>query len=156
MNRIERILITLIFLVISIILYNLFYGTEVSSTNSKEISFVTNIVDGDTIVVSGGDRVRLLGIDTPEKGEVYYNEAKNRLESLIENKEVLLEKEGDNKDQYGRLLRYVFLNETNVNMILVKEGYAACYFYEESKYKQECAEIEMNAIQNKIGRWKLP
>lgn len=120
----------------------------------KEKTVVTNVIDGDTIVISGGERVRLLGIDTPEKGEFFYKEAKVRMEQLVESKEVFLEKEGDNKDKYDRLLRYIFLNDTNVNLLLVEEGYAICYFYGESKYQDSCRQLEDNAMQNKIGRWQ--
>lgn len=120
----------------------------------KEKTIATNVIDGDTIVISGGERVRLLGIDTPEKGEVFYKESKERLEQLIENKEILLEKEGDNKDKYDRLLRYIFLNDTNINLLMVEEGYAICYFYGQSKYQDSCRQLEQNAMQNKIGRWQ--
>jgi micrococcal nuclease len=151
MKKTERVIITLIVVVFSMLIYNLFYENK---PIEREKAVATNIVDGDTIVISGGDRVRLLGIDTPEKGEFYYSEAKKRLEALIENKEILLEKEGDDKDQYDRLLRYVFLNDSNVNMAMVQEGYAICYFYQESRYKETCKSLEENAMQNKIGRWQ--
>lgn len=120
----------------------------------KEKTITTNVIDGDTIVINGGERVRLLGIDTPEKGEFYYKEAKARLEQLIENNEISIEKEGDNKDKYDRLLRYIFLNETNINMEMVEEGYAICYFYGKSRYQSLCRSLEQNAMQNKLGRWQ--
>lgn len=131
-------------------LYNSFSGNQAE----REKTVVTNVIDGDTIVISGGERVRLLGIDTPEKGELFYKESKERLEQLVENREVSLEKEGDNKDKYDRLLRYVFLNDTNINLLLVQEGFAICYFYQESKYQQDCKNLEENAMQNRIGRWQ--
>ena len=131
------------------LLYNAFF-----SAPEQKKSFVTNVIDGDTIVISGGERVRLLGIDAPEKGEFFYKEAKARLEELIENRNVTLEREGDNKDKYGRLLRYIFAEDTNINLLMVEEGYAICYFYGESKYQDVCREFEENAMQNKIGRWQ--
>src|SRR5687767_8858842 len=69
-------------------------------------SSVTRIIDGDTRVVEGGDRVRLLDIDTPEKGQPCSANATARLAELIDGKEVLLEKRGEDKDRYDRLLRY--------------------------------------------------
>ena len=150
MKRKESILLLAIFIV-SIFLYNnIFQGKVIEG----EKIVVTNVIDGDTIVISGGERARLLGIDTPEKGEFFYKEAKARLEQLVENKEVLLEKEGENKDKYGRLLRYVFVDDINTNLKLVEEGYAICYFYGQSKYQEDCKNLEENAMINKIGRWK--
>lgn len=150
MRRKESLLLLAIF-VVSIFLYNnVFQGKAIE----REKTIVTSVVDGDTIVISGGERARLLGIDTPEKGEFFYKEAKARLEQLVENKEVLLEREGENKDKYGRLLRYLFIDDTNINLKLVEEGYAICYFYEQSKYQEACKKLEENAMTNKIGRWQ--
>src|SRR3989338_8519092 len=109
--KIRTIIYLLVFIIV-LFLYNSSFGFK--PENGRTI--VTNVIDGDTIVISGGERVRLLGIDTPEKGEFFYKEGKARLEELIENKNVTLEKEGDNKDKYGRLLRYIFLNDTNINL----------------------------------------
>jgi micrococcal nuclease len=144
-----KVIMLVIILSVIIFSYNSYENKSI-----KEKSIVTNVIDGDTIVISGGERVRLLGIDTPEKGEFYYKESKGRMEQLVENKEVLLKKEGENKDKYGRILRYIFLNDTNINLLLVEEGFAICYFYEESKYQAVCKDLEENAMQNKIGRWQ--
>jgi len=150
MRKKESLLLLAIF-VVSIFLYNnIFQGKAIE----REKIIVTNVIDGDTIVISGGERARLLGIDTPEKGEFFYKEAKARLEQLVENKEVLLEKEGENKDKYDRLLRYIFIDDANINLKLVEEGYAICYFYEQSKYQEACKELEENAMTKKIGRWQ--
>ncbi|MCK5149373.1 thermonuclease family protein [Candidatus Pacearchaeota archaeon] len=90
-----------------------------------ETGFVERAIDGDTIVINGSS-VRLLGINTPEKGEIYYEEAKEFLEELILNKEVRIEKIG--KDKYYRDLAYIFINGKNVNLKLVDEGFANFYF----------------------------
>lgn len=152
MNLGIRVLITIILVGVFFLFYNGFQAGN--AVIEKEISFVTDITDGDTIVISGGDRVRLLGIDCPEKGEFYYKEGKARLEGLIEQKEIMLEKEGENKDRYGRLLRYIFLDDMNINLKMVEEGYAKCYFYEGSRYKERCGELEEKAIKKKIGIWQ--
>jgi len=134
------------------VFFVLFLFTK-SEEYEKESRIVTNVVDGDTIVVEGGQRIRLLGIDAPEKGELFYNESKARLEQLVEGKEVLLEKEGENKDKYDRLLRYIFINDTNINLQLVQEGLAICYFYKTSKYQKACAELEESARAEQKGIW---
>lgn len=119
---------------------------------------VTKIIDGDTIIVEGGRHIRLLGIDTDEKGYPCYIPAKKRLEELILNKEVYLERDKEDKDQYGRYLRYVFIENNNtkenVNLRMVKEGLAVARFYENEKYKEEIMDAEKFAIENKIGcKW---
>lgn len=117
---------------------------------------VTEIIDGDTIVIEGGNRVRLLEIDAADEGSPCYNEATKRLEELILKKEVKLVKETTDKDQYDRLLRYVFLNEENINLELVKEGLAICKFIEpDIKYKEDCLKLEAEARSNKTGcKWQ--
>ncbi|MEO0118550.1 MAG: hypothetical protein ABIK66_05455, partial [candidate division WOR-3 bacterium] len=85
----------------------------VSSTESKvcqnvpqlpdgAIKLVTKVIDGDTFLIEGGYSVRLLGIDVDEKGYPCYNAAKSRLEELILNKKVKLEKGVEDFDQYCR------------------------------------------------------
>ncbi len=145
---------------ISIFLLGFFLG-YFSAQNEDLIYFkktedaiVTKITDGDTIVIEGGERVRLLGIDTPEKGKSYYNEAKQFLEERILMKTVKLEKSVENKDQYGRLLRYVWINNTLANLELIERGLASSYFYNEAeKYRELIADAEKKAIENKIGIW---
>lgn len=118
--------------------------------------FVTKIIDGDTIVVEGGYHIRLLSIDADEFGFPCYQDAKTRLEKLILNKEILLEKDKTDIDQYKRCLRYVFLDKQNIDLQLVKEGLAIARFYEPNiKYKNEITLAEKTAIDGKIGcKWK--
>lgn len=118
-------------------------------------AMVTKIIDGDTVVVEGGYHVRLLGIDADERGYPCYEAAKSHLEELILNKEVRLEKDITDVDQYDRCLRYIFLDGQNINLQLVEEGLAICRFYEpDTKHSQECKTLEKEAIENKIGcKW---
>ncbi len=121
----------------------------------REEKAVTRVIDGDTILVEGGDRVRLLDIDTPERGEPCYKEAKDRLAELIDNRIVVLEKSGENKDQYDRLLRYVVYNNTNINVLLVREGMANTYFYNKnSPYYSQLIQAEQAAKSERLCVWK--
>ncbi|PJE69566.1 MAG: hypothetical protein COU98_01385 [Candidatus Staskawiczbacteria bacterium CG10_big_fil_rev_8_21_14_0_10_38_10] len=115
----------------------------------------TKVIDGDTIIVEGGYNVRLLGIDADESGYPCYNEAKNRLEELVLNKRIRLEKDITDVDQYKRCLRYIFLEEQNIGLELVKEGLAIARFYEpDVKYKEEITLAEKEAIDKKVGcKW---
>lgn len=82
---------------------------------------VRRVVDGDTIELSTGQRLRYIGIDTPEtNGGCFSLEAKLANEQLVLNKPVRLEKDVSETDRYGRLLRYVWVGETFVNDQLVR------------------------------------
>ena len=132
---------------------------EVSSSPTECLApseaVVTKIIDGDTVVVEGGYHVRLLGIDADERGYPCYETAKSHLEELILSKEVKLEKDVTDVDQYDRCLRYIFLDDQNINLQLVEEGLAICRFYEpDTKHSQECKTLEKEAIESKIGcKW---
>jgi len=113
--------------------------------------FVERVIDGDTIV-SNGTSIRLLGINTPERGEKYYGEAKTFLENLVLNKSVVLEFVGPRKDKYFRTLAYVFLEGENTNVKMVESGFANYYFYDgRDKYSDDledawnsCRDQEVN------------
>jgi len=139
------------------------------------IKLATKIIDGDTFLIEGGYSVRILGIDADERDHPCYEAAKNRLEELILNKEVKLEKGVEDKDQWCRYLRYVFLpafasaydkssaakeasadkDDKNISLELVKEGLAVARFSpEDVKYRQEITTAEQQAKENKIGcKW---
>lgn len=133
---------------------NIIFDSEKFKASDLEAGFVTKVIDGDTIVVDG-ESIRLLGIDANEKGEKCYKEAKIRLEELVLNREIKLEKDVKDKDQYKRLLRYIFVEENgeeiNVNLQMVEEGLTIARFYEDKKYKKEILEAETKARENKIG-----
>lgn len=115
--------------------------------------FVSKIIDGDTIV-AGGEHIRLLGIDADERGYECYDEAKKILEDWILDREVSLEKDKTDKDQYGRLLRYVILDGKNINIQLVENGFAVARFYRDRKYQEEILNAENRARMDKIGcKW---
>jgi len=119
------------------------------------LKLATKIIDGDTFLIEGGYSVRILGIDADEKEHPCYDVAKTGLEELILNKEVKLEKGIEDKDQWCRYLRYVFLDNKNISLELVKEGLAVARFSpEDVKYREEIATAEKQAKENKIGcKW---
>jgi micrococcal nuclease len=113
---------------------------------------VTQVVDGDTITVEGGLRVRLIGIDAPERGEKCYTEGKEYLNSMILHKVVNLEMDITDKDQYGRSLRYVWLDTKLVNAEIVRAGFAIAKQYDpDTKYQHFIADTEQEAIKKQVG-----
>jgi micrococcal nuclease len=142
---ITTIVITILGCVVVLLLRSSAYSIEI-----RETAFVTRVIDGDTIVIEGGQKIRLLGIDSRERGENCYAEAREWLKSMIEMKNISLERDGEDKDKYGRLLRYVWYNDTNVNVRLVREGLAIVYLEGRPlKYENELREAE--AIARKEG-----
>lgn len=101
------------------------------NAGKTEDVFITRVIDGDTIEAKDkNESIRLLGINTPERGEPYYSEAKEFLEDMILNKTVKLEYGKERYDIYKRTLAYVFLDEgeESVNLEIVKNGLANYYF----------------------------
>ena len=97
---------------------------------------VTRVVDGDTIVVDGNLKVRFIGVNTPETVDprravqCFGHEASDYNKSLLEGKAVRLVKDISETDKYGRLLRYVYMEDgTFVNLALVSNGYAQVNTY---------------------------
>ncbi|PIN93194.1 hypothetical protein COU54_03960 [Candidatus Pacearchaeota archaeon CG10_big_fil_rev_8_21_14_0_10_31_24] len=101
------------------------------------------VIDGDTFEING-EVVRLICIDSPEKSEIGFDEATQFLENLIMGNELRLEKDVNDKDEYGRLLRYVYVSsdedEIFVNREMVKSGNAEVFRYGEDVSK--CDEVE--------------
>ena len=95
-----------------------------------ELAKVIRVIDGDTIEIEGGERVRYIGMDTPEtvdprkSVQCFGVEASNKNKELVEGKTVLLKKDISERDRYGRLLRYVFINNNLINLELVEQGFA--------------------------------
>jgi len=116
---------------------------------------VVQVIDGDTIVIEGGTHVRYIGIDSPERDEPYYAEAMQMNEDLVEGKEVRLESDVTDKDEYGRLLRYVYAGDTFVNAEMVRQGWAwSTAFPPDIKYQGYLEAMENEAKQLKRGFWQ--
>ncbi len=128
---------------------------------------VTKVVDGDTIDVNIDgtvERIRLIGIDTPEivdprkPVECFGLEASNKAKAVLTGQQVRLEKDNSqaNRDVYNRLLRYVFLADgINFNKMMIEQGYAYEYTYDlPYKYQTEFKQAQKYAQDNKLGLWQ--
>lgn len=130
-------------------------GNVISEPKLEGPFIVTKVIDGDTLDLNNTLRIRFSGINTPETGECYYQEAKDKLKDLVLNKEVYIEMDKTDKDKYDRSLRYIYFNNTLINKFLVKYGYAKVYdkYKSDTKRYDELKETEKNAISNNLGVW---
>ena len=126
-NKEYRVLLIVLVLLLFLVNYGFIDNFLKKTFFGEEFVVVERVIDGDTLVIDGNS-MRLLGINTPEKGEFLYEEAKDFLEELTFNKTLLVEKHG--KDLYGRELVYLFDKKKNLNIEIVKEGFANYYFPE--------------------------
>ncbi len=93
------------------------------------------VVDGDTIDVDGVGRIRFVGVNTPEKGQAGYQEAKDFVKSLCLGKTVGLDIDNaKTHDKYGRVLAVVYSGDVNVNSELLKRGYAEIMYIPPSEF----------------------
>jgi micrococcal nuclease len=146
-------------------------GQEYDYTNIT----VKRAVDGDTLVLESGERVRLIGIDTPEMHEsnkLFRDSQRTKQDAstiqklgrrsfeftkkLVEGKRVSLEFDVERHDRYGRLLAYVYLKDgTFVNAEIVKQGYASLMTYPPNvKYADLFTKLYREARENRRGLWE--
>lgn len=135
-------------------------------SSTKQGSKVIKVVDGDTIKVEINDKketVRLIGIDSPETVDprkpvqCFGKEASDKAKEVLNDQFITLEKDETQgeRDKYGRLLRYIFLDDdTNFNKLMIDEGFAHEYTYRiPYKYQKEFKQAEKEAREAKRGLW---
>ncbi|WP_270976110.1 thermonuclease family protein [Campylobacter helveticus] len=137
-----------------------FLDTNSQSVSQKELTGkVFKVMDGDTIELltkaskeenpsAKRVKIRLFGIDAPEKKQEFGIQAKNYLSNLIFNEEVKIIVE--NQDKYGRLVGTIYFNNKDINKEMVKNGYAWAYEEYSTKYLAQQADAQMF----KLGLWK--
>jgi len=127
------------------------------SVTLRDQALVTRVIDGDTIEIEGGQRVRYIGMDTPEDTSVrecFGEEATRRNRALVEGRLVELERDVSKTDRFGRLLRYVWVDEEMVNEILVAEGFTlVATFPPDVKYERSFLLAQSNAREGRLGLW---
>ncbi|OZI11855.1 thermonuclease [Bacillaceae bacterium SAS-127] len=139
---------------------------ELSAEQEKVKGTVSYVVDGDTIDVLLSDntteRVRMILVDTPETKhprlgvQPFGPEASAYTKKLLTNKEIELEVDVQERDQYGRMLAYVWLDEQLVNEQLIAEGLArVAIFPPNTKYVDRFENVQKEAQQQKKGIWSI-
>ncbi len=139
-----------------------------SATLKLEKATVLRVIDGDTIEIQTASgsvkKLRYIGINTPEtvdphrSVQCFGQQASDRNKELIANQTIYLEKDVSETDKYGRLLRYVYLETSNlsVNEQLVSDGYAVASKYPpDIKYQDKLAAAEKQAKIAQKGLWQI-
>lgn len=134
-------------------------------------AIVSRIIDGDTVELISGQKIRFVGVTAPEPDEPFSKEATNLIQNLLEGKEVRLEYDAYKDDRFGRTLAYIWIKpngqtktlstpnnqgEINTSIELVRQGLARVVIYEKRRaliYQEELLEAEKQAKEEKIGVW---
>ncbi len=144
------------FVLLIVILAVALSGCDVLSISSdSELYEVTRVIDGDTIDVrtaNGTQRVRYLGINTPERDEVCYNDATSANAAWVERQRVRLERDVTDTDRYDRWLRYIYVGDTLVNEEMVRNGWAEVVRYPpDEKFFNTFRRYEIAAAEAGLG-----
>ncbi len=115
---------------------------------------VRAVVDGDTVDLADGRRVRYIGINTPERDQPFYEEATEANRRLVEGREAWLVPGVQPRDRYGRTLAYLWVGDIFVNLELVRLGYANAYTAPPNvRYSKELLAAEREAREAGVGLW---
>lgn len=131
----------------------------VTFTASADISGrIVRVLDGDTVeVLETGNRltrVRLAGIDAPEKSQPFGQRSRQELSTMVTQRTVTIT--GEDTDRYGRLLGTVWLGATDVNAEQIRKGLAWAYRYHGKPAQADYALLEAEARQHATGLWSVP
>ena len=142
----------IIILAILFVVSGTFYYQITGATIATESIQIGRVIDGDTLETVSGQKIRLLGINTPESSMPFSKEATNFLTNSVENKPIQIESHGTGK--YGRTLAYIFVNNKNINKELLANGLATLYYYEQDSHYSELKQAEEYARLNQKGLWE--
>jgi endonuclease YncB( thermonuclease family) len=130
-------------------------SSVVDSVPAGETARVVNVIDGDTIdvVIDGAEyRVRYVGVNTPERDEVCYQDATNANRDLVQGQTVTLVRDESDTDRFGRLLRYIYVGDVFVNDALVRNGWAEAVLYNpDDRHYNAFRSLEQAAARNGVG-----
>ena len=118
---------------------------------------VAFVIDGDTVELTNGTRVRYAGIDAPEHSERFGASSTDANKKFVERKEIYLEISEEKQDIYGRTLGFVWLNDILINERLVEEGFARVFYFgnmKKPKYYDRFMTAQESARKGLLGLWR--
>lgn len=152
--RIGRIIVFCI-IIGSLVLFSYIHSNitgDVVEEYEKEEAYVTEVIDGDTIKTDIGT-IRLLGINTPERGNYLYEDAKNFL-MQIENHSIEILRDYEDEGKYDRKLRYVYFEDELINIDILEKGLGTAFMTNDLKYEAKLLRAENFARENEEGLWE--
>jgi micrococcal nuclease len=145
------------FVVVLLVLVGVVLGARSAVGGPAEDVRVVRVIDGDTVVVSGGERVRLIGVDTPERGDCFSRAATAQARRLAGGRAVRLRFDAERRDRYGRLLAYVHRASDGVfvNAEMVRHGYARTLTIAPNvRHAGRFMALEREARRTRRGLWR--
>jgi endonuclease YncB( thermonuclease family) len=129
---------------------------KTNSTYQSEYYRITGVIDGSTLKIDNGEIVKLIGIDSPNKGGQFYDESVMFMNLLALNKDARLERDTEDKDSEGNLERYVFVmyngKEIMLNTESVKQGYSVSLLSEPNlKYESEINQARSDCLKSQVN-----
>lgn len=134
-------------------------ATVPTGMSQEELVVVKRVIDGDTIGLVDGRRLRYIGINAPELSAkngipCFGKEATEKNRTLVEEKTIRIVKDTSETDKYGRILRYVWVGDVFINELLVRQGFAQVSTYPpDVAHKDLFIEAQRQAKENKKGLW---
>jgi micrococcal nuclease len=128
-------------------------STEDTITWTEDTLVCTSIIDGDTFRLETGEKVRLIGIDAPELSQPGGELSCQYLAHLIIGKPITLERGSEDRDNYHRLLRFVYTGNLCINEEMIRQGYAEARYLPESPIRDYYVQLEIQAEAAKAGLW---
>ena len=125
----------------------------VGCTQQETTIYCTEIIDGDTFRLANGDTVRLIGIDAPELSQPGGEMSREYLAHLLLGNPITLERGYEDRDNYNRLLRFVYINDLCINEEMIRQGYAEARYLPESPIRDYYLQLEIQAETTKAGLW---
>jgi endonuclease YncB( thermonuclease family) len=128
---------------------------DVAATGAAQPVTLREVTDGDSLVVTLGDEdveVRLLGINAPEADECHGGAARDALQALVAGADLSMERGGGDRDQYGRLLRFLFADGESVNAAMVREGHALAT-HTDHPLRDDFLALDAAAYEEGRGMW---
>lgn len=145
------------YIILALLMYFncIFIATPYAAAKNLYINIpgiVTKVYDGDTLTLQNNNgiyKIRLSGIDAPERRQAYGNVSRNHLYNMVRNKFVYVEVH--DKDRYGRYVAKIIIDNIDVNAEMLKAGLA--WHYKQYDKNPEYARLEQEAKQNRRGLW---
>jgi micrococcal nuclease len=111
------------------------------------------VIDGDTFRLANGDTVRLIGIDAPELSQPGGEVSREYLAHLIMGNPITLERGHEDRDNYHRLLRFVYIGNLCINEEMIRQGYAEARYLSENPIRDYYIQLEIQAEAARAGLW---